>query len=253
VEPLHICVRRTLPWHDEAAATAGLAPRLRPRLELWNATFHLSYLEFRHRLTLISRENWSRVEDARVTPQNEIPPGALVVPVDDDDWFSPELGRRLLAEQDPSLHGYHWNRYILEPPRHGRRWPWARRRRAADTSPYTCGSNNYAILNVPELERAIPSHVTASEIFDAAPRRVKHVDASLSLQCRNLASQSALGAGGRWAKLGKTPPSLSRDALLQAFGRQRALYARLRLPKEVAWAEPSALAMGELLRELRPR
>ena len=114
MELLHICVRRTLPWHDEAAVAATLAPLMRPRVELWNATFNLSYAAFRHRLNLIARENWSRIEHARLTPLGEIPPGALVVPVDDDDWFSPELGRRLLAERKPSLHGYHWNRYILE-------------------------------------------------------------------------------------------------------------------------------------------
>jgi hypothetical protein len=253
VEPLHICVRRTLPWHDEAAVEAGLEPEMRGRVELWNATFELSYAAFRHRLTLIARENWSRVEQARITPRSQIPPGALLVPVDDDDWFSPELGRRLLAEQEPSLHGYHWNRYILESPRHARRWPWARPRRATDTSRYTCGSNNYAIRNLPELEPAIPSHVTASRIFDAGPRRVKHVNASLSVQCRNLASRSALGAGRLWATASAGPPPLARETLLENLRRQRALYARLRLPSEVAWAEPSALAMGELLGELRPR
>lgn len=251
MELLHICVRRTLAWHDEAAVAAGLAPVMRPRVELWNATFNLSYSAFRHRLNLIARENWSRIENARLTPLGEIPPGALVVPVDDDDWFSPELGRRLLAERKPSLHGYHWNRYILEIPRRPRRWPWARPSRATDTSRYTCGSNNYAIVNLPELAVAIGSHTKASEIFDAGPRFVKHVDASLSLQCRNLASRSALGAGRRWAARGA--PSLSREALIERLQRQRALYDRLRLPREVAWAEPSALAMAGLLRELRPK
>ena len=173
------------------------------------------------------------------------------MPVDDDDWFSPEIGRRLLAAREPSLHGYHWNRYILETPRRPGRWPWARRRRATDTSRYTCASNNYAIVNVPELTAAIGSHVTASEVFDAGPSRVKHVAASLSLQCRNLASRSTLRTGRRWAKQGTHPPPLSREDLIGIFRSQRALYERLRLPREVAWAQPSALAMTELMRELR--
>ena len=162
MERLHICVRRTLPWDDETAVAAGLAPEMRARVELWNATFNLRYPAFRFRLTQIARRNWSRIENATLTPLEEIPPGAQVVPVDDDDWFSPEIGSRLLAERDPSLHGYHWNRYILEAPRTPRRWPFARKRRAADTSRYTCGSNNYAVLNLPELAVAIASHVTAS-------------------------------------------------------------------------------------------
>ena len=256
MERLHICVRRTLPWHDEAAVEAALVPEMRPVVELWNATFNLRYPAFRLRIAQIARENFGRIEDATLTSLAETPPGALVVPVDDDDWFSPEIGRRLLAEREPSLHGYHWNRYILETPRRRRRWPWARRRRAADTSPHTCGSNNYAVLNLPELAVAIASHVTASEIFDAGPGRVKHVGASLSLQCRNLASRSALGSGRRsisQVSLAEKPPSLSRDALIEKYQAHRALYDRLRLPSEVAWAQPSVGEIAELMHELRLR
>lgn len=254
MEPLHICVRRTLPWHDEAAVAAALAPEMRSRYELWNATFNLGYAAFRLRLSRIARENWSRIENGKLTPLEEIPPGALVAPVDDDDWFSPEIGIRLLAEREPSLHGYHWNRYILEAPRNPRRWPFSRRRRAADTSRYTCGSNNYAILNLPELAAAIPSHVTASRIFDADPGRVKHVGASLSLQCRNLASRTALYGGRRpvsYAAIAANQTPLSRDALIERFRVHRALYDRLRLPSEVAWAQPSVVAIAELMHELR--
>ena len=93
--------------------------------------------------------------------------------------------------------------------------------------------------------------MAASEIFDAGPDRVKHVDASLSLQCRNLASRSALRSGRRWVKPGDPLPPLSREALVGNFRSQRALYERLRLPGEVAWAQPSVVAMAELLHELR--
>jgi hypothetical protein len=222
---------------------------MRPQVELWNATFNLSYPAFRHRVHRIARENWSRIERAQLSPREQIPPGALVAPVDDDDWFSPEIGRRLLAERSPALHGYHWNRYILETPRRPRRFGWLRQRRATDASPYTCASNNYAVLNLPELAPAIGSHVKASQIFDAGPGRVKHVDASLSLQCRNLASRSALGDSRRAVALRQT--RLTREALIEKLRRQRQLYHGLRLPREVAWAEPSVLAMRELLRELR--
>jgi len=244
VELLHICVRRTLPWHDEAAVAAALVPELRPRVEVWNATFNLRYAAFRLRLTQIARDNLARIENAKLTRLEEAPPGSLVVPVDDDDWFSPEIGSRLLAERDSSLQGYHWNPYILEAPRHRRRWPWARGRLAADTSRYTCGSNNHAIRNLPELTAEILSHVTASRHFDANPRRVKRIDASLSLQNRNLGSRSTL----HWIA-----PELTRGGLIQTFRRYRTLYDRLRLPREFVWAKPSVLAMAELMRELRLR
>lgn len=244
MELLHICVRRTLPWHDEAAVAAALAPELRPRVEVWNATFNLRYAAFRLRLTQIARENLGRIGNAKLTRVEETPPGALVVPVDDDDWFSPEIGNRLLAERDTSLQGYHWNPYILEAPRHRRRWPWAGRRRATDTSRHTCGSNNYAIRNLPELAAAITNHVNASERFDANPHRVKRLDARLSLQNRTVGSRSTL----RWVT-----PELTRDGLIEVFWRYRTLYDRLRLPREFAWAQPSVIAMVELMRELRPK
>ena len=242
MEPLHICVRETLPWHDETAVAAALLPDVRPKVELWNATFHLPYAAFRLRLTRIARENLSRIENAKLTRLEETPPGALVVPVDDDDWLSPEIGARLLAERDRALQGFHWNRYILETPRRPRRWPWARERRWADTSRHTCASNNYAIRNLPELSVAIGSHMRASEIFDANPGRVTRLDAWLSLQNRNLASQSTLG---------RATSELTRDALIEKFRRHRALYDRWRLPRELAWAQPCLIAMAELMHELR--
>ena len=242
MELLHICVRHTLPWHDEAVVAAALIPRMRPRVELWHATFNLRYAAFRMRLTRIARENLSRIENAKLTRLEETPPGALVVPMDDDDWLSPEIGSRLIAEQDRSLQGYHWNRYILEAPRHRRRWPWTRAHRVADTSRHTCGSNNYAIRNLPELAATISSHLRASDHFDANPGCVKRLDASLSLQNRNLASQTTLG---------KRVTELTRDDLSEEFRRYRALYARLHLPREVAWAQPCVIAMAELMHELR--
>ena len=50
MELLHICVRRTLPWHDEAEVAAALRPEMRPKVEVWNATFNLRYAAFRLRL-----------------------------------------------------------------------------------------------------------------------------------------------------------------------------------------------------------
>ena len=244
MEPLHICVRSTLPWHDEPAAMARLVPELRQKVELWNESFDLRYAAFRVRLAQIAQENWSRVANAQLSRRDEVPPGALLVPVDDDDWFAPDLAHHLLAEPMARFQGLHWNRYILELPRRRRRWPFARQRRAADTSRHTCGSNNYAIRNLPELARAITNHVWASEHFDAHPLRFKRLDASLSVQNRNLASRSGLGG---------QQPTISREALIERFRRHRKLYDRLRLPPEVAWAQPYVAAMAELMHSIRMR
>ena len=243
--PLPICVRATLPWHDEAAATAALLPELRQKVALWNDCFSLRYAAFRVRLIEIAQENWSRIENAKLVPREEIAPGALLVPVDDDDWFAPGLAQHLLAERDAPIEGLHWNRYILELPRRRRHLPWARPRRAADTSRHTCGSNNYAIRNRPDFGRAITNHVWASEWFDAHPGRVKRLAASLSVQNRNFASHSGLG--------GKQKFEITREELVERFRRHRKLYHRLRLPPEVAWAQPHVAAMAELMDAIQLR
>ena len=81
VELLHICVRRTLPWHDEAAVAAARDARMHPRVELWNATFALRYAAFRQRLAKNTLENLGRIENAKISRRDETPPGALIVPV----------------------------------------------------------------------------------------------------------------------------------------------------------------------------
>jgi hypothetical protein len=238
-------VRATLPWHDEAAATAAQLPELRQKVVLWNQCFSLRYAAFRVRLIEIAQENWSRIENAKLTRREDVPAGALLVPVDDDDWFAPDLARHLLREQDAAFEGLHWDRYILELPRRRRRFPWSRQRRAADTSRHTCGSNNYAIRNRPDFGRAITNHVWASEWFDAHPGRVKRLAASLSVQNRNFASRSGLG--------GHKQLDISRDALIERYRRHRSLYDRLRLPPEVSWAQPHVDAMAELMRAIQLR
>ena len=242
MEPLYLCVRSTLPWHDEAAVAAALVPELRAPVELWNAIFDLRYAAFRIRLIEIAQRNLGRVESAKVARFDEVPPGALVVPVDDDDWFSPELAHRLLTAGKPDARGYHWNRYNLEPPRRTRRWSWTHRRRTRDTSPHTCGTNNYAVRNLPELRTAVTNHVWASGYFDANVGGVKRLDASLSVQNRNLASRSRLVGPGI---------ELTRGSLIEKFRRYQKFYARLRLPPEVTWAQPDVAAMAELMHSIR--
>jgi hypothetical protein len=241
---LHVCLRPTLAWHDEAAVEAALLPDVRSAVALWNATFSLSYAAFRLRLAAITRRSLERVENAKIVPFDDVPPGALLVPLDDDDWLAPELATRLLAAEEPLRRGYHWNRYVLEAPRRGRRWPWSRRRRAADTSRWTCASNNYAVRKLPELRPSFGDHVSASAWFDAHPDATRHVPASLSVQNRNLSSRTVLL---------RRRTSLGRDDLVADYERHKRLYHGLRLPPEVAWAAPHVAAMAELMHAIRLR
>lgn len=89
--PLHICLRRTVDWGDEPAFRAQLDPAFAPKVNAWNATFPLPYHLFRQELRWIAQANLEKVEGAVLCRWEEVPEGALVAPVDDDDWFAPHL------------------------------------------------------------------------------------------------------------------------------------------------------------------
>ena len=74
---------------------------------------------------------------------------------------------------------------------------------------------------------------------------MKRLAASLSVQNRNFASRSGLG--------GHKQLDISREALIERYRRHRSLYDRLRLPPEVAWAQPHVDAMAELMQAIQLR
>src|SRR5262245_32597943 len=119
---VYVCVRRTLEWWDEAEVRAHLIPAFRPKMEVWNATFDVPYHVFRHRLKRIAQASLARVEGAVCAPLDAAPLGAVVIPVDDDDWLAPDLALRIRGRYAPEMKGYLWVRTVLEP-----RVPWRRR------------------------------------------------------------------------------------------------------------------------------
>jgi hypothetical protein len=239
---MYLCVRRTLDWQDRAAVDAGLDEGFRPKVETWNETFNVPYHEFRQRLKVIAQLNLNRVENARCVSLQEVPPGGLVAPVDDDDWFSPELANRLPEELDPSLQGYYWTRHILEPQHQLRRVRgWLRE---LVTGEIIFATNNYAVRNVPDLVLFAAKHYAASRYFQANPQRRKYLRAALSVHNRSLASQTVLG----WLR-----PAITRDELVERFDQYRTFYARTRLCRALRWAEPYVALMSELMDELKLR
>lgn len=235
-----ICVRRTLDWGNKAAVDAGLIKAFRPKLELWNATFNIPYHEFRQRLKRIAQLSLERVENAQRANVEAAPAGALLVRVDDDDWFSPDLANRLREAFDPAISCYYWTRHILEPGRHARRIKGLLKELV--TGEVIFASNNYAIRNVGDLARLTSGHTEAHCHFQATPEQVMYLRAALSLQNRSLASQTALGLG---------PRSLTRDQLIERFDRYRTLYAKTRLSRELRWAAPYVALMSELMDALK--
>ena len=241
--PIYIWIRATTDWSDEAAFNAQLRPAFAGKVALWNRTFSLPYHIFRHRVCEIARRNHAAVTGAVRAPWNAIPDGALVVPVDDDDWFAPDLGERLAAAWRPGIVGVYWTRSFLQVPIDpmAEVGQWARALLPNRPPKWVCSTNNYALIKGPDSKPLLRDHTRASEWMLRQPAEAMlRLDESLSLMNRTLASQTSLG----WRRA-----RFSRLELLLKYRRYRRLYGRS-LPAELAWAEPYRKAMAGLMGEL---
>ena len=113
---IHVCIRATLDWQDRAAVEAGLISAFRPKYDAWNATSDMPYHRFRHRVCEIAQLALSRVEGVLSSTPDAVPPGDVLVPVDDDDWLAPDLASHLGRANARGTRGYLWSRAVIEPP-----------------------------------------------------------------------------------------------------------------------------------------
>jgi hypothetical protein len=242
---VRIWVRATLDYDDEHAFNAELRDDFREQVALWDSVFEMPYRVFRSRLRAIARENLARVEGARVSAWEEIPQGALVLPCDDDDWFRPDVAEVLDRELRPGVTGLRWRSSFLEVPTGWRHELGNRRRRIQGPRPkFICGTNNYALFASETSKDLLTHHVHASHWVGAQPAgTVPALRDRLSLMNRTIASQTTLGI---------TRGAISRRRLLRKLARYRRLYLTPLRP-DLAWAQPYADRMGELMEDLELR
>ena len=241
---VHIWVRATLDYDDARAFAEQLKPGFRAMVELWDATLTVPYREFRGRVRAIARENLAQVEGAACSAWEAIPAGALVLPCDDDDWFRPDAAAVAARAAGPS--GVRWRSSFLEVPMHWRHKLGIWRRHVQGPRPdFLCTTNNYALFKAPDAQERMRNHLVASAwVRERPPGEVPFLRERLSLMNRTIASQTSLGRFGGGA--------ISRTALLRKLRSYRRLYdAPLR--DELAWAQPHADRMRDLMAELKLR
>jgi hypothetical protein len=239
---IYIVVRRTTEWEHEPTFRAQIPAGFDASVDLWNATFTIPYHVFRHRLKAIAQLSWSRVSRAVRVARTEVPPGALAVPTDDDDWFAPHLADVLACAVDGRYAGYSWPSKFIEVPTTWRHEIGVLRRKLFPRTPLkmVCTTNNYAVVVRPETAPLLDNHLHATRWFIDHAAMVKRLEEPLSVMNRSLASRTSL-----W-------PTPSRAALIRKYRRYRRLYQR-RLAPELAWCHEYYEQLRDLMQQLQLR
>ncbi|HKJ35318.1 MAG TPA: hypothetical protein VKA36_02015 [Solirubrobacterales bacterium] len=244
----YIAIRATLDWADEEAFWGQLDPRVRPRVELWNATLTMPFHEFRRRVREIAALNLARVEGATLADWEEIPDGERVLPVDDDDWFDPDLVR-VLDRAWGSAEIVRWNPLWLGVPSDLGHWFYATRRALLPFTPahWTCDTNNYGLVKRPGRRPEFEGHLAATKWFARAGRgEAARIPGRYSINNRTLASQTSLRPTSRDGEIDS-------GRLLQRLRRYRQIYRRRRWWRDPAWSRPYVALMAELMEDVEPR
>ncbi len=238
---IYIAVRKTLDWTDETSFRAQIPQEVRAGIELWNKTFRMPYHHYRAELKRIAQLNLSRIQGAIVGSPGDVPDGAIAVPVDDDDWFSPDLAKTLENGWDDRMGCYWPSRFLEVPISFPHRLGLIRKFLFPSTKPrWLCTTNNYAVRYCPETADLVRSHIRASRWFLSHPSDIAKIGTPLSLMNRTLASMTQL----------RSEPS--RALLLRKYRRYRKLYAGP-APSDLSWCEPCLDRLRDLHAQLRPR
>jgi hypothetical protein len=241
----HIWIRATVDWEDEAAFLAQAPADIASKVGLWNETLSIPFHLFRHRVRQIAERNHARVEGAVVSGWDDIPDGALVLPVDDDDWFAPDAPAALRQAVDPDVAAYHWpGAWVEVPMGPGHRFYLARRRLLPWTpEKWIFSTNNYAVLKREGAHRLAAGHVAASRwAWGEGAGSLRRIDRRLSVINRTLGSRTAL----------RPQKPLTRELLVRKFRAYRRVYDRP-VPPDLAWSAPYRKEMSALMAELELR
>ena len=268
---VYIYIRKTIDWEDEQGFWAQVRPEFKPRVELWNRTFTIPYCQFRNHLKQIALLNFSRIQDSVCASWEDIPEGALVIPVDDDDWFSPEVGTLLEQNLTPGTAGYYWPSDFIEIATGIGHKFWLIRRRFHAARIWICTTNNYAVVKTPESKIFADNHIRASEWFGENGSSIRKISDHLSIMNRTLASQTSLTfvrpsirrlalvrmifnekAKSFEDMSNPWEAPVSRPKLVRKFCKYKKIYTKPLAP-ELNWAQPYMQMMAGIMDQLKLR
>lgn len=236
---VHLLTRKTVDWRDERAFLDQLPKAFAPKVEAWNATFHMPYHLFRQAIREIAIGNHEAIAGAVPATWDAIPVGGIVLPSDDDDWFSPDVASSVASAIDDGIDGIHWTQSVLEVPINllhrvnlaaRRVFPWLKPK-------WFCATNNYAFRKT-DGSADLLSHMLASRRFTSGRMHTAFVPRRLSLHNRTLASITSMAFG---------EATISRDTLRRKADGYRRLYDRPGMAAGLEWARPNVRAMRELM------
>ena len=142
----------------------------------WNDVFKMPYHIFRHRLQQLAERNLNDLGLPVVKDIKQALTHTVVIPVDDDDWFSPDLNAVVRREFDLTMPVLTWKCHFLTEDG------------ASIDNRFLCCTNSYAVntkAGTPEVIPCIYDHTFADKTFRP---KYKCVDWKLGATNRTLAS-----------------------------------------------------------------
>jgi hypothetical protein len=185
--------------------------------EFWNShKFNLTYREYRYNLQQIARDNLLDIKNGVVGEPEE---GELCIPVDDDDWFSPELIVELekcIGENDYC----YWNSTEL-----------CRGQITDGTNHWClyCKTNNYCFRYNKSVNDVFKNHGVADKEFANRKQSPLYINQKLNMVNRNVGSATFF--------LGKELEDIDLEGAIEEtleYLREDRIYSN----PYIAWAEP---------------
>lgn len=239
--PVVLYVRTNLDWgslteesflHQEECSNSARAMSVDQKqaflksIRLWNRTFGLSYFAYRQRLKEIAELSWTRIRNLDLVVRRQDLFTVLdrldryiVLPVDDDDWFHPDVADVLRQHWQPGIDAFHWPDGLYRPvPFQDRFQQTASQERLGvrhwpgdfSTNGYALTRSGFSRCNAQAKPRVLAFHWTAGKTFHQPEFTRCFIERPLSASNKSLASATNLKALLQRADLVRNVPHLRR-------------------------------------------